>query len=268
MKEYNKISKKQDIYIGIICLLAGLAILASLSQLIPLKHLYGRFNHGEMILIMLNDSYTGYFAFPFLLSFLLMVLTPKEQNIFFTLTRYNSRREYIKKKHKTILKNLLFFGGCICLFSVIVGIGTSQFGTGISEATREYAKVYLLGEFATNSLIWEIVKIIILYGLLLYFFTMIHLVLNQLNLSQGFVFIVYVTVLIINAGIALGFLGKSLKPFSIFVLSGSVYIDGLNFGLQALILSVIDLLLLILYCGVFEKKDIVMPKGNKQYQNE
>lgn len=268
MKKYNTTSQKRDIYLGIICLLAGCSILASLSQLIPLKHLYGDFNHGELLLIMLNDSYTGYFTFPFLLSFFLMVLTPKEQNIFFLLTRYRSRREYIRARHSSVIKNVLFYFGSICLFSIIAGIGSSKFGIGISDATKEYAKIYLLGEFTSNNLIWEIVKIITLQGLLLYFFTMVHLVLNQLNISQVIVFIIYAIVLFLNAGAALGFFGNMLEPFSVFSLAGSIYKYGLGFWLRVLILSAVDMLLLILYFGIFEKKDIVMPKGSKEYQNE
>lgn len=268
MKKFNTTSKKQDLYLGIICLLAGFAILANFFQLLPLKHQYGSFNFGETILIMLNDSYTGFFTFPFLLSFFLMVLAPKEQNIFFLLTRFKSRREYLKVKHTGILKNVLFYYACICLFSIIVGISSSRFGTGISDATKEYAKIYLLGEFASNSLIWEVIKIIILQGLLLYFFTMVHLVLNQLNLSQVLVFIIYTTILILNAGLGLGYFGNKLEPFSVYVLAGSICNYGLGFGLRLAILATIDLILLVLYYGIFEKKDIVLPKGNKQYQNE
>lgn len=268
MKKRDRALNKQDIYLGAICLLAGGAILANLSQLIPLKHLYGSFHHGEMILIMLNDSYTGYFTFPFLLSFFLMVLTPKEQNIYFLLTRFRSRRDYTKAKLTGILKNVLFYYLCICLFSFIAGIGNSRFGTDVSEAAKEYARIYLLGEFASSTLIWEVAKILVLQGLLLCFFTMVFLVISQLNLSQVLVFIIYTAVLILNAGSGLGFFGESIEPFSIFVLTSSIYKYGLNFGVRAFILVGIDLLLLISYYLIFEKKDIVLPKGSKQYQNE
>lgn len=268
MKRYNETTKKQQIYLGMVYLFAGCSMLANLSQLLPLKHLYGEFHHGEMILIMLNDSYTGIFAFPFLLSFLLMVLTPREPNLFFLLTRFKSRRAYIRAKLSSVFKHVLFYYVCICLFSSIVGIGSSQFGTGISDATRAYADQYLLGTFATNSLIWEMVKIALLQGALLFFFTMVYLVLNQANLSQVFAFIVYTMILTLNAGVALGFFGAALEPFSIYALAGSVYNGGLGFGLRWLILAGIDVALLVLYCGIFEKKDVVMPKGNKQYQNE
>ena len=90
MKKYKDLKNKSEIYIIFIYLLVAGSILASFSQLISFKYKYGNFNFGEMILIMFNDSYTGYFTFPFLLGFVLMIQSPVEQNIFFTLTRYLS----------------------------------------------------------------------------------------------------------------------------------------------------------------------------------
>lgn len=86
MKKFKDLENKNEIYISFIYLLVACAILANFSQLIVLKYKFGNFNFGEMILIMFNDSYTGYFTFPFLLGFVLMIQSPVEQNIFFTLT--------------------------------------------------------------------------------------------------------------------------------------------------------------------------------------
>lgn len=95
--------------------------------MIVLKYKFGNFNFGEMILIMLNDSYTGYFTFPFLLGFILMIQSPVEQNIFFTITRYSNRNEFYKVKHIKILKNVFYYITSICVFSLLVGIGILLF---------------------------------------------------------------------------------------------------------------------------------------------
>lgn len=87
MKKFKELKNKEDFYIGFIYLLVAFAILANFSQLIVLKYKFGNFHFGELILIMFNDSYTGYFAFPFLLAFIMMLQSPVEQNIFFVLSR-------------------------------------------------------------------------------------------------------------------------------------------------------------------------------------
>ena len=244
------------------------SILASFSQLISFKYKYGNFNFGEMILIMFNDSYTGYFTFPFLLGFILMLQSPVEQNIFFTLTRYTNRKEFYKVKHTKVIKSLLAYVGCICLFCLIVGIGSSNFGFNISQTTKEFANIYLLGNFETNNLILEIFKLVILEALLLYFFALVHGFLIQFRIPQALVFVIYTSLLIIAAGMSLGFFGDVIKDFSLFSLASSINGRGIKFIYRLGVLTGIDLILLILNFKIFENKDINLPKGSKQYQNE
>ncbi|WP_276887039.1 hypothetical protein [Anaerococcus lactolyticus] len=265
MKKYKDL---KTFYIIFIYLLVAGSILASFSQLISFKYKYGNFNFGEMILIMFNDSYTGYFTFPFLLGFVLMIQSPVEQNIFFTLTRYTNRKEFYKNKHTKVIKSLLAYVGCICLFCLIVGIGSSNFGFNISQATKEFAKIYLLGNFETNNLILEIFKLVILEALLLYFFALVHGFLIQFRISQALVFVIYTSILIIVAGMSLGFFGEMIKDFSLFSLASSINGCGIKFIYRLLVLAGIDLILLILNFKIFENKDISLPKGSKEYQNE
>ena len=265
MKKYKDL---KTFYIIFIYLLVAVSILASFSQLISFKYKYGNFNFGEMILIMFNDSYTGYFTFPFLLGFVLMIQSPVEGNIFFTLTRYTNRREFYKNKHTKVIKSLLAYVGCICLFCLIVGIGSSNFGFNISQATKEFAKIYLLGNFETNNIILEIFKLVILQVLLLYFFSLVHAFLIQFRIPQALVFVIYTSVLIIAAGISLGFFGEMIKDFSLYSLASSVNGRGIKFIYRLGVLTGIDLILLILNFKIFENKDISLPKGSKQYQNE
>lgn len=268
MKKYKDLKNKSQIYIIFIYLLVAGSILASFSQLISFKYKYGNFNFGEMILIMFNDSYTGYFTFPFLLGFVLMIQSPVEQNIFFTLTRYTNRKEFYKNKHKKVIKSLLDYVGCICLFCLIVGIGSSNFGFSISQAGKEFANLYLLGNFETNNLILEIFKLVILETLLLYFFALVHALLIQFRISQALVFVIYTSLLIIAAGMSLGFFGDVIKDFSLFSLASSINGRGIKFIYRLGVLTGIDLILLILNFKIFENKDINLPKGSKLYQNE
>lgn len=268
MKKYKDLKNKSQIYIIFIYLLVAGSILASFSQLISFKYKYGNFNFGEMILIMFNDSYTGYFAFPFLLGFVLMIQSPVEQNIFFTLTRYTNRKEFYKNKHTKVIKSLLVYVACICLFCLIVGIGSSNFGFNISQATKEFAKIYLLGNFETNNIILEISKLVILEALLLYLFALVHGFLIQFMIPQALVFVIYTGILIIAAGMSLGFFGDVIKDFSLYSLASSINGRGIKFIYRLGVLSGIDLILLILNFKIFENKDINLPKGSKQYQNE
>lgn len=268
MKKYKFLKNKSNIYIIFIYLLVAGSILASFSQLIDFKYKYGNFNFGEMILLMFNDSYTGYFTFPFLLGFILMIQSPVEQNIFFTITRYTNRKEFYKNKHKKVIKSILAYVAFICLFCLIVGIGSSNLGFNISQATKEFAQIYLLGDFETNNLILEIFKLVILQALLLYFFSLVHALLIQFRISQALVFVIYTGILIIAAGMSLGFFGDVIKDFSLYSLASSINGRGIKFIYRLLVLACIDLLLLISNFKIFENKDINLPKGSKQYQNE
>lgn len=268
MKKYKDLKNKSEIYIIFLYLLVTGSILASFSQLISFKYRYGNFNFGEIILIMFNDSYTGYFTFPFLLGFILMLQSPVEQNIFFTLTRYTNRKEFYKVKHTKVIKSLLAYVACICLFCLLVGIGSSNFGLNISQATKEFAKIYLLGNFETNNIILEIFKLVILEALLLYFFALVHAFLIQFRIPQALVFVIYTSLLIIAAGMSLGFFGDVIKDFSLFSLASSINGRGIKFIYRLGVLTGIDLILLILNFKIFENKDINLPKGSKQYQNE
>ena len=265
MKKYKDL---KTFYIIFIYLLVAGSILASFSQLISFKYKYGNFNFGEMILIMFNDSNTGYFTFPFLLGFVLIIQSPVEQNIFFTLTRYTNRKEFYKVKHTKVIKSLLAYVACICLFCLIVGIGSSNFGLNISQASKEFANLYLLGSFETNNLILEIFKLVILEALLLYFFALVHVFLIQFRIPQALVFVIYTSILIIAAGMSLGFFGDAIKDFSLFSLASSINGRGIKFIYRLGVLTGIDLILLILNFKIFENKDISLPKGSKQYQNE
>lgn len=268
MKKFKRLKNKEDFYIGFIYLLVACAILANFSQLIVLKYKFGNFNFGEMILIMFNDSYTGYFTFPFLLGFVLMIQSPVEQNIFFTLTRYSNRKEFYKNKHFKVIKSVVYYVLSICVFSIIVGIGNADLDMSISTTTKKFSEIYLFGNFETNVLILEIIKIIVLQSLLLYFFSLLHAFLTQFRISQSIVFVIYTSIMIIMAGTTLGFLGEQIKPFSLFSIAGSVYGCDINFFGRFGILAFIDAMLILLNFKIFENKDIMLPKGSKQYQNE
>lgn len=91
---------------------------------------------------MLNDSYTGYFTFPFFIRvYINDSIIPVEQNIFFTITRYSNRNEFYKVKHIKILENVFYYITSICVF--LVGIGNSAFSNSISRATQNFFKKYI-----------------------------------------------------------------------------------------------------------------------------
>lgn len=166
------------------------------------------------------------------------------------------------------MKSVLCYVISICIFSIIVGIGNTNLDISMSTAIKQFSEIYLFGDFETNMLIFEILKIIVLQGLLLYFFSLVHSFLVQFRISQSVVFVIYTGILIIMAGMTLGFFGEIIKPFSLFSIAGSVYGYGMKFICRLGILVLIDILLLLLNFKVFENKDIMLPKGNKQYQNE
>lgn len=266
MKNFNIF--KKDFYINFIYFLLASSILANFSQIIMFKYKFGNFNLGELIIIMFNDSYTGYFTFPFLLLFILMIESPIEENIFFLLVRFDSRKHFYKHKHNKVIKILVLYLIFICLFSIITNIVNFNIGNNISLATIKFAEIYLSGHFETNNLILEILKIIILQGLLLYLFTLMYLFLTQFKISQSLVFIIYTTVLIIMAGMSLGFFGKYLKQFSVFYLASSINNHNISFVTRLILFILIDLMLFLLNFKIFKIKDISLPKGSKQYQNE
>lgn len=193
-----------------------------------------------------------------------MIQSPVEQNIFFTLTRYTNRKEFYKNKHTKVIKSLLDYVACICLFCLIVGIGSSNFGFNISQATKEFANLYLLGNFETNNLILEIFKLVILEALLLYFFALVHALLIQFRISQSLVFVINTGILIIAAGMSLRFFGDVVKDFSLFSLASSINGRWIKFIYRLGVLTGIDLILLILNFKIFENKDISLPKGSKE----
>lgn len=268
MKRFRKMKNKEDFYIAFIYLLVACAILANYSQLMALKYRAGNFHFGEMILILCNDSYTGYFTFPFLLGFVLMIQSPVEPNIFFAISRYPSRQAFYRKKHCKVVKNVLTYVFSICIFSMIVGFGDSTFDRGVSTAAKKYFELYFFGQLESNVLLLEIIKTILLQVLLLYFFSLLHALLTQFRIPQALVFVVYTGVQLSMAGMTLGLLGEGLRPFSLFSLAGSVYEAGGNFIGRLGILASIDAILLFLNFKIFEGKDLVLPKGSKQYQNE
>lgn len=268
MKKYSFGNDKSKIYIGFIYFLIACAILANFIQMIGLRYKFGEFHFFETIIIMFNDSYTGFYTFPFLLSFILMLQSPVKQNIFFAITRYSNRKIYYRNEQKKALFNTLFYIMSICIFSTIVGLGNSILGNSISLATQKFSNMYLLGDLESNILFFEVIKTIILQGLLLCFFTQIFMFLIQFKIPQALVFIIYSTILIFMAAITLGFFGEFLRPFSLFTIASSVYDYNLNFVIRMMIILSIDMFLFMLNFKIFENKDIVLPKGNKQYQNE
>lgn len=130
-----------------------------------------------------------------------------------------------------IVKNLLDYLACICLFCLIVGIGFSNFGLNISQASKEFANLYFLENFETNNLILEIFKLVILEALLLYFFSLVHGFLIQFRISQALVFVIYTSILIIAAGMSLGFFfwGEWLGIFPYYSLASSINNRGIKF---------------------------------------
>ena len=147
-------------------------------------------------------------------------------------------------------------------FSTIVEIGDSNFGIGISTATKNFSETHLFGNFGNEYSNYEIGKIIILQGLLLYFFSLLHALLTQFRISQSLVFVTYTGTLIIMAEFNIGLLGEHLRPFSLFSISGSVYgYDGINFIGRCGILVFVDAMLLLLNFKIFENKDVTLPKG-------
>lgn len=92
MKNFRLKIQRQAKWICVIFALTLFAILANMSQTVSLT--LDHFHYGEMILVMFNDSYTGYYVFPFLLGFLIPSLFRLDQNISFQLMRYGTRQRY------------------------------------------------------------------------------------------------------------------------------------------------------------------------------
>ncbi len=268
MKKCSPAKIRNELYLFIIYFLTGCSILASFSQFISLSNKFGAFNIGELILIMFNDSYTGCFAFTFLYFFIVVLLLPVEQNIYYKIIRYGNRIEYFIEKQKIILINLIVYITVIVIFSILIGAVNSNLDIYISQSTQKFSELYLQGKFESDNLIIEILKIIFSKFLLLYFFASIHLFLSNFKIPLSISFCINTSIMVIMIAMFLGYFGDFGIRMSLFSLSGSIYPFGFGFFQRILILILIDITFFIINLKIFQIKDIILPKGNKQYQNE
>ncbi len=268
MKLSNKFVNKRELYILVIYFFVASVILINFNQSFVFEKMYGGFNFGEMIFIMFNDSYTGYYTFIFMLSFIMLILVPKESNIVLKITRYENRKQYYLKRHNFIVWQVLKYFIVICACCFLIGIINFNFSLNMSTSLKKYAEVNFGGVFQTDNLWVELLKTLILQMMVFYFFVSIHLLLNNFRLSQALIFTIYAFIHFNMAGIALGYFGESLKVFSVFTIGGSIYNFNQSFLGKFAILFCIDALLAIISFVMFLKIDISLPKGSKQYQNE
>lgn len=259
---------KKDIYILCIYFLTGCSILASFAQWTGFTNNFGNFNVGELVLVMFNDSYTGCFVFTFLFFFIITLFMPREQNIYFKIVRYKNKRAYFMQKQRLILKNLTIYISIIITFSIIIGFVNAKFSLTISSSLQKFSEMYFEGNFESNNLIVEIIKATVGKFLLLYFFALVYLLLSNFKISVSISLCINTCIMVAMTASFLGGFGSFWNSISLFSLAGSIYSFGISFFNRILILLAIDILLFIINFKVFLAKDITLPKGNKQYQNE
>lgn len=90
----------------------------------------------------------------------------------------------------------------------------------------------------------------------------------QLFQIKAVSFLLYNGLVFVIAAMAVGFFGHLGEVFSINMIAGIVYPGKTGFVGRMAILAVLDFSLLFIGRYVFVHRDISLPKGNKQYQEE
>lgn len=261
---------KKDIktlYIYIMYLISALVILFSLSYKIPYVSKYDSFNYLEHIIINLTDSYMAYYSFPFLLGFFLIMKNVRKQNIYYVMTRYENRSKYYLNLYVENLKEIIKYLVVIVILSLLSGFGNSKLFFEYSNSFYSY--VVESGDVKLSiNILFTVCFIIILYFLLL--FTLLNLIflLNHTKLSVGWISFIFVMFIILNAITSLGAFGESLSKISIFSVLLKLSTNYLGNFFKLLLGITLNSVLIYINFYIFNRREIIMPKGNKVYQNE
>lgn len=266
MKNFRLKARKQIKWLCVVFVLTLAAILANMSQTISITQ--DSFHFGEMILVMFNDSYTGYYVFPFLLGFILPGLFSLDQNISFQLIRYGTRQKYYYNSVRNLVFVVLLYISTIVIFSFLSGFGNSEWSFMISDAFHAYSKLYLYGQPDTSYLLFEVIKTILLHFELFLFYALLQYCLLQLFRIKVISFLVYNGLVFVIAAMAVGFFGTTGERLSINSLAGMVYPENIGYIFRLTILMVIDFALVFVGRSIVVRRDISLSKGNKQYQEE
>lgn len=260
--------KSKEVFSLLIYGFSGLVLLFSLSQVVGIAGLYGKFSYGELTTYFLNDSYTSFFTFPFCLGALLVNKTQKESNLYFLISRYNSRLAYLWQRISNSLIIASKYYVIILLLSVLAGISNSQFDSKTSVAFQELAKTFASEPTSiSKSVFMNAVQSGLCYLLLMVILVLFFILLTQIKLNGAVVFAVFCVAISLNAFACLGFFGNIFINSNLFALLlpfQSTY----HFGLRILFGVSGILMLLILNALLICKRDLVLPKTNKNYETE
>lgn len=257
----------KTIYIYAMYFISALVILFSLSYKLPYVTKNESFNYLEHILINLTDSYMAYYSFPFLLGFFLIMKNVRKQNIYYVLTRYESRNKYYFNLYIENLKGIIKYLLIIVILSLLSGFGNSKLFFEYSDSYYRYViesgdvKLYI-------NILFAVFFIIILYFLLLAIFLNLIFLLNHTKLSVGWMSFIFVIFIILNSITGLGAFGETLSQISIFSVLLKLSNSYLVNIFKVLIGITINAILICINFYIFNRREIIMPKGNKVYQNE
>lgn len=266
MKSFDAKLQNQGKWIWLIFFLVIASILANMSQAITVSRT--KFHFGEMILIMLNDSYTGFYAFPFLFGFLISGLFQQDTNIYYQIIRYRNKKQLFNETMWNLLRITFMFLGAIILFSFLAGCGNSGWGVALSDAFNTYTEAYLGGIPKAKCVGINVVETVFMHVLLFLFYALFQYILIQTFSVKTISFLIYNVSIFLFGAMSLGYFGTSGEKISVNSIAGLVYKGRANLCERMLLLLVLDLIMYFMNRYIFVNKDISLPKGNKQYQEE
>lgn len=260
--------KSKKVFSFLIYSFTGLVLLFSLSQVVGIISKYGKFSYGELTAYFLNDSYTGFFTFPFCLGALLVNQTQKESNLYFIMSRYKSRIVYILKRISNCSIIALKYYAIILFLSILSCISNSLFNSKTSDAFQELAKTFTTKPATISKSVFSTaLQSGLAYLMVIIILVLFFLLLTQTKLNGAAIFAVFSVTIMINAFACLGFFGNIFSNANLFALLLSLQSTH-HFSLEVLIGICGILLLLSLNILLICKRDLVLPKSNKNYETE
>lgn len=264
MKNFSEKNKKIR-YLAYI--LTVIIIVVSSIQVLSFTPAGLNFNLGEYIIVNFADSYTSYYSFPFLFGLYLILNNIEEPNFIHYINRYSKRSNFIRDKLYANMVELIKYISLITVFSMFYSIFNLGFSLKPSKALEDYFSRFDKSIFFDNNLIY-IFSSIVFYVLIFTIFINLILLLSQTRMNIGLQIGVYTFFIILLSIMSLGAFGEVIRKYSIFYILSPMRDSGLEYVFSILYGLVLNLLLYKFNIFIFNRRELVMPKGNKIYQNE
>ncbi|WP_282926047.1 hypothetical protein [Helcococcus kunzii] len=211
------------------------------------------------------NSYLSLYLYPYFCLFILLIYVPFKENIYSVITRYEKRSTFFNSYVLNIYKKVILFFIVITVLIFLSGFIITDFSRlNFSKALIEYIDgVYKYDFTNVNYFLFSIVSVLI-YFLLLIFLANLFILFTQIGFKP-FTAISIITIIMMISSIGnIGYLGELMRKLSIFTI-----FSGLGYGIYLINLVISILLNIFTYFTakfIFNRKEIKMIKGNKEYQ--